>query len=249
MSTANIVVTFAGSVDPSYIRADNLTGVDQTTPIGATASNVGDDDDIATNITTTTASSLIYGAVAMHGGDTDPFSTGVGLTERFDSATGTSGDNDIGVWGAFRTAATATTYSFTAEADKSDDWTVAAIEIRMLQAVTENPVINVVKRVNDNDANTVGTGPTLATGGTATFTYSITNGGNVALSNITLVDDNGTPGNPGDNFSPTFTGGDTNGNSLLDLTETWTYTATRTVVAGQYTNIATASGKPPGKRR
>ncbi len=245
VGTANIVVSFASSVDPSYIRADNLTGVDQTTPIGATASNIGDDDDIAVNITTTTTNSLIFGAVAMHGGDTDPFSTGSGLTERFDSATGSSGDNDIGVWGAFRTTTTTGSYSVTAEADKSDDWTIAVVEIRMTQAVAEAPAINVVKRVNGNDANTAETGPTLAVGGTATFSYTVTNTGNVALSNVTVVDDNGTPGNPGDNFSPTFSGGDANSNNQLDLTETWTYSATRTVVANQYTNIATASGKSP----
>src|SRR5207248_3193884 len=43
-------------------------------------------------------------------------------------------------------------------------------------------------------------------------------------------------------FSPTFTGGDTNGNGLLDPTETWTYTATRIATAGQYTNFATVQG-------
>ena len=38
--------------------------------------------------------------------------------------------------------------------------------------------------------------------------------------------------------------GDTNGNSRLDTTETWTFTAQSTVTAGQHTNIATATGTP-----
>jgi hypothetical protein len=112
-------------------------------------------------------------------------------------------------------------------------------------APVEQPAINIEKFANGNDADSA-TGPILAVGGTATFTYTVTNTGNVALSNVSVVDNNGTPGVTGDDFSPTFTGGDTNSNGLLDLTETWTYSATQTVVAGQYTNIATASGKSPG---
>ena len=111
-------------------------------------------------------------------------------------------------------------------------------------APAEQPAINIVKQVNGVDANTA-TGPILAVGSTATFTYIVTNTGNVPLSNVSVVDDNGTPGTPGDNFSPTFTGGDTNSNGLLDVTETWTFSAARIVGAGQYTNIASASGKSP----
>jgi hypothetical protein len=249
-TTDDVVVNFSSNVDPSYVRADNLAGVDQAMPIGATAGAFGNDDDVSVNVTTTTAGSLIYGAVAMYGGDTDPFETGSGLTQLFDTATGTStgsfGTADIGVWGAFRIASMPGTYNFSAEANNGDDYAAGVIEIRMTQVAPEMPAINVVKRVNGNDANTTGTGPTLAAGGSATFTYSVTNTGNVSLSNVVIVDDNGTPGIAGDNFSPAFTGGDTNSNGRLDLTETWTFSATRTVVAGQYTNIATASGRSPG---
>jgi len=103
--------------------------------------------------------------------------------------------------------------------------------------------INVVKSVNGQDANTT-TGPTLGVGTTATFTYVVTTTGNVPLGTLLVRDDNGTPGNIADDFNATFQSGDTNSNSRLDLTETWTYQATRTVVAGQYTNIATATGHP-----
>ena len=37
-------------------------------------------------------------------------------------------------------------------------------------------------------------------------------------------------------MTPTFVGGDTNSNNILDIGEVWTYTATRTVTPGQYTN-------------
>ncbi|MDX1930827.1 MAG: hypothetical protein SFV81_30160 [Pirellulaceae bacterium] len=103
--------------------------------------------------------------------------------------------------------------------------------------------INVVKSVNGQDANTT-PGPTLGVGTTATFTYVVTNTGNVALGTVTVRDDNGTAGNLADDFNATFQTGDTNGNGRLDTTETWTYNATRTVIAAQYSNIATATGTP-----
>ena len=103
--------------------------------------------------------------------------------------------------------------------------------------------INVVKSVNGNDANTV-TGPTLAAGGNATFTYVVTNTGTVSLSTITLVDDNGTVANAADDFNPTFQSGDTNSNNRLDVGETWNFTATRTVITGQYSNLGRVTGLP-----
>jgi hypothetical protein len=40
-----------------------------------------------------------------------------------------------------------------------------------------------------------------------------------------------------------YSSGDANSNNLLDLGETWVYTANRTVTIGQYTGIAIASGQ------
>jgi uncharacterized repeat protein (TIGR01451 family) len=100
-----------------------------------------------------------------------------------------------------------------------------------------------VKSTNGQDANTA-TGPVLAVGSTATFTYVVTNPGNVSLGSITITDDNGTPGNAADNLTPVLQSGDTNSNSRLEVGETWTYTATRVVTAGQYTNLGTVTGTP-----
>src|SRR5206468_8015701 len=58
-----------------------------------------------------------------------------------------------------------------------------------------------------------------------------------------------TPGNTADDFHPTFTGGDTNGNGLLDLGETWMYTATVIVQAGAsdpLVNVAVVTAKVVG---
>jgi len=103
--------------------------------------------------------------------------------------------------------------------------------------------MTIVKSTNGDDANTP-TGPVLAVGSTATFTYVVANTGNVALGSVTVTDDHGTPGDSSDDFSPTLQSGDTNSNGRLDTSESWTYQATRTVTAGQYTNIGTATGNP-----
>jgi hypothetical protein len=75
-----------------------------------------------------------------------------------------------------------------------------------------------------------------------TFDYVLTNTGNVPLGSVVVWDDNGTPGNTGDDFQATYVGGDSNFNELLDTTETWSFAEVRTAIAGQYTNTSTASG-------
>ncbi len=99
--------------------------------------------------------------------------------------------------------------------------------------------INIETATNTLDADSA-PGPTIPVGDVATITYTVTNSGSVALSSIVVTDNNGTAGT-GDDFNPTFVGGDANANTILDLDETWTYTSSVTVTAGQYTNIGSAA--------
>lgn len=106
------------------------------------------------------------------------------------------------------------------------------------------PIIDVNKLVNGDDA-TAPPGAIVPWDGissvTVTFTYVLDNEGTEPLSNVLVVDDNGT-GSPADDFVPTFAGGDSNGNALLDLSETWFYTASISVsTGGQHQNTASAS--------
>jgi uncharacterized repeat protein (TIGR01451 family) len=77
----------------------------------------------------------------------------------------------------------------------------------------------------------------VVAGSTVTFSYVVTNTGNVPLGNVVVTDDQlGT--------LTSFTG-DTNSDGQLGLTETWTYTTTATALAGQQTNLGTVNGRDP----
>jgi len=73
--------------------------------------------------------------------------------------------------------------------------------------------------------------------GSVTYTYTVKNLGKAAMNTVWVKDDKCSP--------VTFTAGDTNSNGLLDLTETWTYSCTKTVSKTE-TNTATAHGYANG---
>jgi uncharacterized repeat protein (TIGR01451 family) len=91
------------------------------------------------------------------------------------------------------------------------------------------PLIHVIKKAD----------PIIlpAKGGWVTYTYAVTNPGTVPLSNVTLTDDKCT--------GVAIVTGDDNGNALLDINETWTYTCRKAIT---YTtlNTATAQGSANG---
>ncbi len=77
------------------------------------------------------------------------------------------------------------------------------------------------------------------------YTFEVTNQGNVPLGNITVTDPLLEAPNPVVPIA--FVGGDANGNDLLDIDETWTYTADYAITqvdidAGEVINQATATG-------
>jgi len=98
--------------------------------------------------------------------------------------------------------------------------------------------LNIVKTANVDTADS---------GEAVTYTYTVTNTTGAAIASVKLVDDNGTPANTHDDFTPTLVSGDTNGNGLLDASETWIYTATAPITGpaggGVVTSSATVTGQ------
>ena len=97
--------------------------------------------------------------------------------------------------------------------------------IHTMLSVTVTPVSGTVTVVSPGVTETL----------TVTYTYSETNDGNVPIAAVKIVDDGCA--------NVVFTGGDTNGNGILDPGETWTYTCSRTFdQPGNFTNHVTATG-------
>ncbi|GAH95045.1 unnamed protein product [marine sediment metagenome] len=134
VGSANILVHFASSVNPSGIAAVNFTGVDQTDPIGGKAGAslppATNNNDASTDITTENADSLIFGAVSARGGDIDDFISGTNITELWDDDTGTDdATNDDSLWGGELERPTAGTYTFNATFSPGRNWAIACVEL------------------------------------------------------------------------------------------------------------------------
>jgi VCBS repeat-containing protein len=92
------------------------------------------------------------------------------------------------------------------------------------------PRIAIRKMVNGQDANTP-PGPSILIGSTVSWTYTVTDTGDVTVTQVSVIDDRGVAV--------------TCPKTVLAAGETMTCTASGTAVAGQYHNIGTATGTPP----
>lgn len=95
------------------------------------------------------------------------------------------------------------------------------------------PGIDIEKHTNGADADDPDglDVPEIAPDGTVTWTYYVTNTGQVPFTfdQVAVTDDNGTPGDTSDDFTPTFEpSSDAGSDGILSPGETWTYTATGT---------------------
>jgi hypothetical protein len=94
----------------------------------------------------------------------------------------------------------------------------------------QSPDIALEKLVNGEEADTP-PGPSIVVGASVLWTYVVTDTGDVALSNVTVTDDQGVA------VSCPMT--------VLAPAESMTCTASGTAVTGQYANVGTVTGTPP----
>jgi len=100
------------------------------------------------------------------------------------------------------------------------------------------PAISMVKLTND----TLTEAPEdlyILVDDLVTWTYALENTGNVKLTGISVVDDNGTPGNPGDDRTAACPA------TTLEPGGTTTCTLSGTAIKGAYHNTATVTATPP----
>ncbi len=90
-----------------------------------------------------------------------------------------------------------------------------------------DPQIDIEKATNGEDAD-VAPGPTVPVGSPVTWTYVVTNTGNVPLADVAVTDDK--------------LGAITCPTTSLAPTETMTCSADGTAMEGQYANLATVAG-------
>ncbi len=86
--------------------------------------------------------------------------------------------------------------------------------------------IDIEKLTNGVDADTKKDAVEIAAGDTVTWTYLVTNTGEVAFTfeQVEVVDDNGTPSDSSDDFTPDFVASsDVGADGILSPGETWTY--------------------------
>lgn len=100
------------------------------------------------------------------------------------------------------------------------------------------PGIDIQKATNGQDADTA-PGPVIGAGSQVVWTYTVTNTGNIALTNVFVYDDKiGAITN--------LSGGDLNNNKLLETNEVWTFTAAGSAQTGSYVNIGFVTGAVVG---
>jgi len=94
------------------------------------------------------------------------------------------------------------------------------------------PAIGIVKKTNGVDANSQ-PGPSVGLGEPVTWTYEVKNEGDVPLEDVAVTDDKG--------ITPVYSSGD-DGDGVLEVGETWVYSASGVAASGQYSNTGTAEG-------
>jgi streptogramin lyase len=94
--------------------------------------------------------------------------------------------------------------------------------------------VSLEKSTNGEDADSP-PGPSVPVGDPVAWSYRVENTGNVDLTDVTVVDDNGTPANPADDYTCVI------GNLAAGVVDDTTCLQEGTAVAGQYANTATVS--------
>ena len=100
-------------------------------------------------------------------------------------------------------------------------------------------------------ADTTNFSSPVTSGDTITYTITAENTGNVSLDNVRITDVQTPAGGSASSLTPTYSSGDINSDSVIDVGETWTWTVSYNLTqadldAGGLSNLATVTVDDPG---
>jgi hypothetical protein len=125
--TNNVVVNFSGTNDEgAVIGAITFTGVNQSTPLGTFASNIGTSTSASVNVSSATGE-LVLGVVSTEDEDADTLTVGAGQTEHWNVKIP---DDSGGVIAAGSAEPGASTVTISWGVSPSDHWAIAAVPIK-----------------------------------------------------------------------------------------------------------------------
>jgi len=107
----------------------SLTGVDQTTPTGATGADNGNKSGYSASLTTSVPSAWLIGGAGIRNGTLN-WTPGSGVTELFEHTTGSSSTDDLTGCVVYRACTSAGLYTLDATASGSNRGALGAVEIK-----------------------------------------------------------------------------------------------------------------------
>jgi len=117
------------------------------------------------------------------------------------------------------------------------------IHVQQASAIDEQPSILFKTALNGYQPD-VPPGPYLTTGSVMSWSYTITNTGNVPFDNVTLDIDLQGQQTDSDDITGLVLSGDENENALLDVGEAWIFTVNLTIGDGPYIATSSISAAP-----
>ena len=129
VGTLDFSWTYGQTQAADVVSLYTLSGVDQSSPIGATNDVTGNSNTDTISLTTTAADSIVLGHYTWEGHDAQPFSTGD--TELYDLQSGGNNANtDCSAFGGYEIATSIGSYGIDATASVTDDFVGIAFEIK-----------------------------------------------------------------------------------------------------------------------
>lgn len=128
------------SATPSFTLAGarlmvlSLTGVDQSTPVGAFSTHSAQTNSFTVSLSTGIADTWLVGGTGIRNGNLT-WTPGTGVTEVIDQSSGSSSTDDVGAMAGYRVCTSAGSYAFAATASGTNHGVLAAVEIRPAAAV------------------------------------------------------------------------------------------------------------------